>query len=84
MALYAAGDEWPLLQAYVRYLRRCYVPVRDRVTFHAAFPADRMPAPAAAPEQVNRHAPLPAGPAAGPTAPPRPPITRDCCTPCCR
>ncbi|KAK3932399.1 Beta-1,4-glucuronyltransferase 1 [Frankliniella fusca] len=53
VALYAAGDEWPLVQAYVRFLRRCYVPVRDRVTFHAAFPADRMPEPAAAPEQMT-------------------------------
>lgn len=43
VALYAAGDEWPLVQAYVRYLRRCYAPVRERVAFHAAFPADRLP-----------------------------------------
>ncbi|KAE8740238.1 hypothetical protein FOCC_FOCC014264 [Frankliniella occidentalis] len=53
VALYAAGDEWPLVQAYVRFLRRCYVPVRDRVTFHAAFPADRMPEAAAQPEQMT-------------------------------
>lgn len=43
VALFAAGDEWPLVQAYVRYLRRCYAPVRERVAFHVAFPADRMP-----------------------------------------
>ncbi|CAH1394071.1 unnamed protein product [Nezara viridula] len=43
-ALFAAGDEeFGLLQGYVDYLRHCYPAVRDRVSFHLAFPWDRLP-----------------------------------------
>lgn len=43
-ALFAAGDEeYSILQGYVDYLRHCYPAVRDRVSFHLAFPGDRLP-----------------------------------------
>ncbi|XP_014274469.1 beta-1,4-glucuronyltransferase 1 isoform X2 [Halyomorpha halys] len=43
-ALFAAGDEeFGLLQGYIDYLRHCYPAVRDRVSFHLAFPWDRLP-----------------------------------------
>lgn len=43
-AVFAAGnDELYLLQLYVTYLRKCFAPVRDRVTFHLAVPRQRAP-----------------------------------------
>ncbi|XP_071442217.1 beta-1,4-glucuronyltransferase 1 [Hetaerina americana] len=43
-AVFAAADEFPLVRAYIRFLRRCYGPVRDRVSFHLAYPGERPPA----------------------------------------
>lgn len=44
VALFAAGDEeFALLQGYVKYLRRCFVPISERVAFHVLFPGSRMP-----------------------------------------
>lgn len=43
-AVFAAGDEYPLLQLYIAFLRRCFPVVRDRVSFHLAYPKDRPPA----------------------------------------
>lgn len=38
-AVYAAGDdEYNLLMLYIAYLRKCYQVVKDRVTFHLAYP----------------------------------------------
>lgn len=42
-AVFAAGDEYPLLQLYIAFLRRCFLVVRDRVTFHLAYPKDLPP-----------------------------------------
>ncbi|KDR14680.1 hypothetical protein L798_11452 [Zootermopsis nevadensis] len=42
-AVFAAGDEYSLVQLYVAFLRRCYPVVRDRVSFHLAYPKDRPP-----------------------------------------
>lgn len=43
-ALFAAGnDELYLLQLFVTYMRRCFAPVRDRVSFHLAVPRGRAP-----------------------------------------
>ncbi|GLH13070.1 Uncharacterized protein GBIM_17716 [Gryllus bimaculatus] len=43
-AVYAAGDdEYTLLQIYVAYLRKCFAAVRERVSFHLAYPKDRPP-----------------------------------------
>ncbi|PSN56389.1 hypothetical protein C0J52_13989 [Blattella germanica] len=42
-AVFAAGDEYPLLQLYIAFLRRCFPVVRDRVSFHLAYPKDRPP-----------------------------------------
>ncbi|XP_068082906.1 beta-1,4-glucuronyltransferase 1 [Anabrus simplex] len=43
-AMFVAGDdEYKLLQYYISYLRRCYAPVRERVSFHLAYPKDRPP-----------------------------------------
>lgn len=42
VAVYAAGDnELDLLQRYLAYLRRCYLPVRERVLFSVALPKSR-------------------------------------------
>ncbi|XP_026666903.1 beta-1,4-glucuronyltransferase 1 isoform X3 [Ceratina calcarata] len=44
VALYAAGDEeFEVLQKYLTYLRRCYEPIRERVTFSLAVPKLRQP-----------------------------------------
>ena len=44
VALYAAGDEeFEALQRYLVYLRRCYVPIRERVTFSLSVPKNRTP-----------------------------------------
>ncbi|XP_014260670.1 beta-1,4-glucuronyltransferase 1 isoform X2 [Cimex lectularius] len=44
VALFAAGDEeFSLLQGYIDFLRRCYVPVRERISFHLAFPKEKIP-----------------------------------------
>ncbi|KOC69607.1 N-acetyllactosaminide beta-1,3-N-acetylglucosaminyltransferase [Habropoda laboriosa] len=44
VALYAAGDEeFEVLQKYLVYLRRCYEPIRERVTFSLAVPRIRPP-----------------------------------------
>lgn len=44
LALFAASDdEYTLLQLYIAYLRRCFTAVRDRVSFHLAFPKDKYP-----------------------------------------
>ena len=42
-AVFAAGDEYPLLQLYISFLRRCFPVVRDRVSFHLAYPKDLPP-----------------------------------------
>lgn len=42
-AVFAAGEEYPLLQLYVSFLRRCFPVVRDRVSFHLAYPKDLPP-----------------------------------------
>lgn len=42
-AVFAAGDEYALLQLYIAFLRRCFPVVRDRVSFHLAYPKDRPP-----------------------------------------
>lgn len=42
--VYAAGDdELYLFQVYLSYLRRCFKTIRERVSFHLAFPKDRSP-----------------------------------------
>ncbi|RZF38665.1 hypothetical protein LSTR_LSTR003471 [Laodelphax striatellus] len=44
VALFAAGDgEIHLLKGYVSYLRRCYPPIRERVSFHMGFSKDNVP-----------------------------------------
>lgn len=44
VALYAAGDEeFEVLQRYLLYLRKCYEPIRERVTFSLAVPTVRPP-----------------------------------------
>ncbi|CAD1480621.1 unnamed protein product, partial [Heterotrigona itama] len=44
VALYAAGDEeFEVLQKYLIYLRKCYEPVRERVSFSLAVPRVRPP-----------------------------------------
>ncbi|KAG7204748.1 hypothetical protein KM043_005161 [Ampulex compressa] len=44
VALYAAGDEeFEVLQKYLVYLRRCYEPVRERISFSLAVPKVRPP-----------------------------------------
>ncbi|XP_046394874.1 beta-1,4-glucuronyltransferase 1 [Ischnura elegans] len=42
-AVFAAADEFPLVRSYIRFLRRCYSQVRERVSFHMAFPGERPP-----------------------------------------
>lgn len=43
-AVFVAGnDELDLLQIYVSYLRKCFVAIRERVSFHLAYPKDRSP-----------------------------------------
>lgn len=42
VAVFTAGDEdFLVFQRYLTYLRKCYAPVRDRVTFSVAVPKDR-------------------------------------------
>lgn len=42
--VYAAGDdELHLLQIYLSYLRYCFKPIRERVSFHLVIPKDRAP-----------------------------------------
>ncbi|GLV41088.1 uncharacterized protein CBL_04612 [Carabus blaptoides fortunei] len=42
-AVYAAGDEeLNLLMLYIVYLRKCHQAVRDRVSFHFAFPKEKL------------------------------------------
>lgn len=44
VAVYAAGDEeFEVLQRYLEYMRRCYQPIRERVTFSLAIPRNRPP-----------------------------------------
>ncbi|XP_075234246.1 beta-1,4-glucuronyltransferase 1 isoform X2 [Lycorma delicatula] len=44
VALFAAGDmEYKLMKGYVKYLRRCYSTVRERVIFHVMFPKEKVP-----------------------------------------
>ncbi|XP_049792420.1 beta-1,4-glucuronyltransferase 1 [Schistocerca nitens] len=43
VSLFAAGEELPLVLRYVRFLRRCYAAVRERVSFHLVFPRERPP-----------------------------------------
>ncbi|XP_008206491.1 uncharacterized protein LOC100114967 isoform X3 [Nasonia vitripennis] len=44
VALYAAGDEeFEVLQRYLEYMRHCYEPIRERVTFSLAVPRNRPP-----------------------------------------
>ncbi|KAL1114818.1 hypothetical protein AAG570_007642, partial [Ranatra chinensis] len=43
-ALFAAGDEeYRLLQGYVEFLCRCFPVVRERISFHLAFPRNKVP-----------------------------------------
>uniref|UniRef100_A0A182J4D2 Beta-1,4-glucuronyltransferase 1 n=1 Tax=Anopheles atroparvus TaxID=41427 RepID=A0A182J4D2_ANOAO len=43
-AIFAAGnDELYLLQLYLSYLRLCFRPIRERVSFHLVLPRDRTP-----------------------------------------
>jgi len=43
-AVFAAGDdELYLLQVYLTYLRKCFATIRNRVSFHLAYPRDRPP-----------------------------------------
>ncbi|XP_063228975.1 beta-1,4-glucuronyltransferase 1-like [Bacillus rossius redtenbacheri] len=42
-ALFAAADEYALVEAYVAFARRCYAAVRERVSFHLVYPGDRPP-----------------------------------------
>ncbi|KAG8235908.1 hypothetical protein J437_LFUL016229 [Ladona fulva] len=42
-AVFAPSDEFPLTRAFIKFLRRCYPPVRERVSFHFSFPAERPP-----------------------------------------
>lgn len=54
VALYAAGDEeFEVMQKYLEYMRRCYEPIRERVTFSLAIPKTRPP------KQQPRYYPLP-------------------------
>lgn len=42
--VYAAGDdELYIMQFYLNYLRRCFKPIRERVSFHLALPKERAP-----------------------------------------
>ena len=44
VALFVAGDEeFEVLQRYLIYLRKCYVPIRDRVIFSLGMPKNRLP-----------------------------------------
>uniref|UniRef100_A0A0C9RK06 Beta-1,4-glucuronyltransferase 1 n=1 Tax=Fopius arisanus TaxID=64838 RepID=A0A0C9RK06_9HYME len=44
VALYIAGDEeLEALQKYLYYIRRCYPPIRERVTFSLAVPKNKIP-----------------------------------------
>jgi beta-1,4-glucuronyltransferase 1 len=44
VATYAAGDdELYVLQLYLSYLRQCFKPIRDRVSFHLVYPKERPP-----------------------------------------
>lgn len=36
----AAPDELKIMKIYIKFLRKCYAPVRDRVSFHFAIPRD--------------------------------------------
>nr|CAD7395693.1 unnamed protein product [Timema poppensis] len=42
-AIFAASDEFKLLEWYVGYLRKCFPLVRERVSFHLMFSKDRPP-----------------------------------------
>lgn len=43
-SIFAAGDdELYVMQLYVSYLRHCFRPIRERVSFHLVYPADRPP-----------------------------------------
>lgn len=41
-ALFAAGDEFPILKLYVTYLRKCYPFIKSRVSFHLATPIGKL------------------------------------------
>lgn len=44
VAIFAAGnDELYLLQIYLTFLRKCYPDIRERVSFHLAYPRDKAP-----------------------------------------
>ncbi|XP_059608205.1 beta-1,4-glucuronyltransferase 1 [Phlebotomus argentipes] len=44
VAIFAAGDdELHLLQVYLSFLRKCYPGIRERVSFHLAYPRDKAP-----------------------------------------
>jgi hypothetical protein len=54
VALFVAGDEeFEVMQKYLEYMRRCYEPIRERVTFSFAVPRNR------APKLQPRYYPLP-------------------------
>lgn len=54
VALFAAGDEeFEVMQRYLEYMRRCYEPIRERVTFSLAVPKNRVP------KNQPRYYPLP-------------------------
>ncbi|XP_022198869.2 beta-1,4-glucuronyltransferase 1 isoform X2 [Nilaparvata lugens] len=56
VALFAAGDgEIHLLKGYVSYLRRCYPPIRERVTFHMAFSKDKVPSIVSGSEDTTQY-----------------------------
>lgn len=38
---------------YVEFLRRCYAPVRERVSFHVAFPKERLPTQSFMTEKIS-------------------------------
>lgn len=43
-AIFTAGDdELYVMQLYLSYLRHCFKPIRERVSFHLVFPKDRAP-----------------------------------------
>lgn len=44
VAIYSAGDdELYIVQLYLSYLRHCFKTIRERVSFHLAYPKDRPP-----------------------------------------
>lgn len=43
-AIFVAGDdELYVMQLYLSYLRHCFRPIRERISFHLVFPKDRPP-----------------------------------------